>query len=539
MDDRTTAVRRGWPDAALLAVLFAVAVLIHGWIIAHTEVAARDSIGFIRYALELQNQPWLEVLRHAEQHPAYPVALLAVSYPVRYFVGVTCESMMLSAQLASALAGILLVVPLFYLGRELFDRRVGFWAALLFQVLPSASRITSDGLSDSTYFLLATTALVLAARALRRRSLIELALCGLSSALAYLTRPEGALIGLVVLLVSLCLQAARSTRWPWRHALAGALVLTLGFMAAAGPYMGVIGSFSRKPTSRKFLNLCDETDTLPPPPDQVRVPRGPLLAVWWSGLWSGCSTHRTRPPLVWGVWALVRELVRASQSVLWLPMLLGLWRFRGRLVRSPGLLVVFLVVIVYALIVARMAVVVGYLSERHMLFLVLCGTLWAAAELVWWGDRLAAFLAGRGDPLPARWRLAVVTVCLSVLPAALATDAFHPLHANRAGHRAAGLWLRAHFRPGDEILDPFCWAHYYAGAVFAEGLPTPPGAQRARYVVLEGSNNQHSRLPLMVIARQLATHAVPVYRWVPQPGQRCERAAEVIVYAIQPPNRAN
>ena len=149
----------------------------------------------------------------------------------------------------------------------------------------------------------------------------------------------------------------------------------------------------------------------------------------------------------------------------------------------------------------RMAVVVGYLSERHTVFLMLCGITWAAAELVWLADRVPILLGKLGLPLAVRWRAVLAATCVSVLAAALLSEALHPLHANRAGHRAAGVWLRDHYRPGDEIIDPFCWAHYYAGAVFAEGLAPVPGFRPARYIVLENSTNQHSRLPLMDIAR--------------------------------------
>lgn len=531
MDDPATTSRRGWSDAILLALLLLIAGAIHGWILTHTEVPARDSIGFIRYSLALQSQPLTEALQHGQQHPAYPLAIAAVSLPVRHFLGMTSESLMLSAQLTSALAGMLLVLPMFYLGKELFDRRVGFWAALLFQVLPAASRVTSDGLSDALFFLLTATALLLGARALRRQSPTELGLCGLFSALAYLTRPEGALIALVVLLILLAVQVRRNLRWPWRRAAAGCTAFAVAFAIAAGPYMTVIGGFSNKPTSRKFLNLSHETDTLPPPPDQARAAFGPLLAVWWNG-YAQQSGH---PPLSWALWALIREMVRVSQSVLWLPLLLGLWQFRRRLVQVPGLMVLLVLAGIYAVIVARMAVVVGYLSERHTLFLMFCGMFWAAAELVWLSERIPVLLAKVGRPVPLRCQSLVTIACLSALAAGLATEALRPLHANRAGHRAAGLWLRDRFRPGDEILDPFCWAHYYAGAVFAENVGLAPAHPRTRYIVLENSTGQHSRLPLMVIARHLAMQGVPVYRWIPGPELRKQRAVEVIVYAIQPP----
>ena len=60
------------------------------------------------------------------------------------------------------------------------------------------------------------------------------------------------------------------------------------------------------------------------------------------------------------------------------------------------------------------------------------------------------------------------------------------LHANRAGHHAAGLWLAQHSVPGDIIEDDHCWAHYYAGRVFEERrpLPTPPGHVPVRYIVI-------------------------------------------------------
>src|SRR5438105_4052858 len=148
-------------DLKWLLVLIAFAAGIRVWLICHTEVAARDSIGFIRYAVQLEKQPWLEVVRHSEQHPGYPFLLLAVSQPVRHFMGGTSpESMQVSAQVASALAGVILVIPMFYLGRTLFARRVAFWATLMFQCLPVAAHVLSDGLSEATFLLLMTTGLL-------------------------------------------------------------------------------------------------------------------------------------------------------------------------------------------------------------------------------------------------------------------------------------------------------------------------------------------------------------------------------------------
>src|SRR3954452_5976624 len=49
------AVPRGsaWRDLGVLALLLALATASRCWLLWHTEVAARDSIGYIRYALQL------------------------------------------------------------------------------------------------------------------------------------------------------------------------------------------------------------------------------------------------------------------------------------------------------------------------------------------------------------------------------------------------------------------------------------------------------------------------------------------------------
>src|SRR5205823_8214217 len=103
---------------------------------------------------------WPDIRRHADQHPLYPLSILAVSRLLGpSFAGSTADLMRLSAQVASTAAAVLLVLPLFALGRRLFDRKVGFLTALLLQCLPVSGRILADGLSEATFLLLASSAL--------------------------------------------------------------------------------------------------------------------------------------------------------------------------------------------------------------------------------------------------------------------------------------------------------------------------------------------------------------------------------------------
>src|SRR5262249_8571768 len=152
-----------WRDLVLVLVLLMLAVALRGWLVTHTEVLARDSIGFIRYALEFETDSLRAVLRGNHQHPGYPLTILAASLPVRAYNSESeVDAMSFSAQLASNVAAVLLVIPMFLLGKLLFHRAAGFGAALLFQCLPVSAHILSDGLSEALFLLLACTALVLA-----------------------------------------------------------------------------------------------------------------------------------------------------------------------------------------------------------------------------------------------------------------------------------------------------------------------------------------------------------------------------------------
>src|SRR5207249_2233407 len=124
------------------ALLLIAALGMRGWLLWHTEVAARDSIGFISHALAFEHQSWRKVCREHHQHPGYPLSVLAVSWPVRALVsGTEPDGMRLAAQLATALAAVLLVIPMYYLGKHFFHRPAGFWAALVFQCLPVSGHI--------------------------------------------------------------------------------------------------------------------------------------------------------------------------------------------------------------------------------------------------------------------------------------------------------------------------------------------------------------------------------------------------------------
>jgi hypothetical protein len=173
----------------------------------------------------------------------------------------------------------------------------------------------------------------------------------------------------------------------------------------------------------------------------------------------------------------------------------------------------------HVLLVCHMASLSGYLSERHTLIIVFAGCFPAAAALLTIGDRLRATGMARGVPFAS---VATAAIVAALVAAELPTLA-KPLHGNRAGHKAAGRWLAEHATPADAIADPFNWAEFYAGPP----LPAPRPARPDRlFVVLESSDNQHSRLPHIPDAKAKAKLGELVYQW-PERGP-----AQVVVFMV-------
>jgi hypothetical protein len=497
-------------DLGLIVLLMLLAGGIRALVLGGTEVVARDGIIFINYAWQFEHKDWKDVLRDNHQHPGYPLSVLAVSLPVRHFLGPTnCDTMQWSAQLASALAGVLLVIPMFLLGKTLFDRGVGFWGAFFFQCLPVSGRILSDGLSEALFLLLVTTALLQAVRGLRSSSLWRFVWCGVCSGLAYLTRPEGVVVVAALGLLLLLMQVVPAWRRGWRWTLTRGAGVALTALAVGSPYLFITKNLTGKPTGKDVLNAVEMNEEGPEPtPSDLEALRRPispepsapfrhssatLLAVWLNNDLSVAEK-------LWiGFRAVVAELTKGFHYFAWLPALLGLWWYRQRLAGRPEAWLILLLVAVHGLVLWRLAVVAGYVSERHVLLLVLCGIYPAVAGLRELPKRLMEWRlrSSAERPPPRGWltRLHITpsawsVVLLLVTAGACLPKTLQSLHANRAGHHAAGLWLADHARPADQICDGhFGWASYYAGRFFLDPKqPVPKVPNPIRYVVKGKSN---------------------------------------------------
>ncbi len=508
------------PDYLRLAALVIVAVAVHGWLVSHTALTARDSLGFARQALcfetpsaappneDGRSKNTIDHIRASEHPPGYPLAIWAV-YKVLGLVSDApiADRALLAAQIANVLAAILLVIPTYLIGRMLFSQNVGFAAALLFQVLPVPARITSDGLTEGVYLLASAVAVALAVRAVTVPRISSFLLCGLAIGGAYLVRPEGLVIAAGPGAIALWMGLTR--RWPRDLALGRCAALLVGVGLIAVPYMALIGKLTNKPSGQELQNPF-----APPRPIVhdgntaiAAAPSGPLFAAWWND-----DRDVGKSQTVWGVKAVGKEVSKGANYVVWPLALFASLALRRRFGNETGLWVLVAVAVCNLALLLYLAARVGYVSERHTLLLTLLACQFAAAGL----PLLAAAI---GQILPRVERLGVRVTAASLLVMLVAASlpfALKPMHPNREGHKHAGKWLATNMKSDEAIVDPFCWAAWYAGRTLYRPSDYNPRVSRATYIVLENTSaTPHSRLPVLPEAKALATQpgARVVYHW--------------------------
>jgi hypothetical protein len=524
------------PDYWRLLVLGAVAIATHGWLVMHTAVTARDSLGYARIALNLSNpgvnsegepRQRIDVIRNAEQPPGYPVAIWITEKMLRDVVDLPLpERCLLAAQVANATAAVLLVIPLYLIGRILFGRNVGFASTLLFEVLPVPARITSDGLSEGVYLLVVATAILFAVRTLRKPGIGGFLLCGMATGASYLVRPEG--LGIVIAVSILIGWSGLTRRWQRDQALGCLTALLVGVALIGMPYMILIGKLSNKPTS---IWLINQHDNQPAPiwhgqdAKGVRPPIAgtPLFAKWWDpGLDAG------KPHAVWAVQAVSSELIKSLHYVIGFLAIAGLIAHRRQL-WSPDLGIWFLIVLA-ALNVALMVYLayrIQYISERHTLQFVMVSCIFAAAAL----EPLIGFVTS--STLLGRlflWPKAAPCLFLAGLVASALPFTLQNMHTQREGHKHAGRWLATHMNDQDWLIDPFAWAEWYSGRTLYK-TPTYYGHPDVKWVIVEeGPSSPHSRLPQLEEANGLKTTGELVYQWPENP---TKKSHVVCVYRVK------
>lgn len=463
-----------------LLALFLLAAALHTAAVARSLLPAQDGLKFLRIARDFQRRPWVDVIRGADQHPLYP-ALVALAEPVvATLAGPGPETWRIAAQAVAALASLALLVPLYGLTRDLFDARIARIAVLIYVVLPLPAAIGHDTLSDSLALFLALLALWLGEISLRSAGWKAPLGCGIVAGLGFLARPEVLVVPAAVALTWVsCRQMRMSSP---RVALARLSALGLSFLVMVGTYALLKGEVSEKLALRQAIGIGQRTKPADPrnpgrmlPPglddprwdfspkeesDEPEVATAPGIVMQLGLQWAECLCGLFAVFAVWGVarTRFIQSLCQPGPDQDQDEGLAQRSESDPRASRRIGSRLIGVYLALFSLILARHALKLGYLSDRHTLMLVIASLPWAAA---------GTFVCARGVAVKLRWspwfaRMAGATAVLALIVAGAVLQA-KPAHPSRWGHWAAGRWLAAHARPGEAVLDTRGWAAFVSG----------------------------------------------------------------------------
>ena len=501
-----------------LAVITLLSLGLRWRMVTHTVVPSRDCLVFVRIAMQINDPPTsrfdparqlsgpAEVLRETDQPPGYPLAILAMAKMHGLDLrSVSADQMVVSAQLVSLLAGVLLIFPMFAVASRVFGPFVALLACGWFQILPVCVEVTSDGLSDGLFLLTAITAIWFGQRALDcgtcKGGVVNGLLTGILVGVGYVVRPDSLIVGLAIglLFAGACIHRWRC-RLPARPLFLAGIALTVGTIALMSPYVATIGKLTNKPTGQGILEGGPDEKTYFDRNSErpgVRLP----FAAWWDANADGKGNK-----MVWGTKALASEFLKGGHYLLPILALTGIVLVRKRWTEASVLLLI-LPLALHLCVLWFMAGRVGYVSQRHTLLSVMIASIFAAVAL----PVIAVGVANRFNRgSSAAWLvIGVLVVAASCLP-----RDFHRLHVDRAGHREAGEWIRDQGNLEYPVVDPFGWTEFYSGRTVKGWTTAHPYKPPFIYAVLEpNAKSHHSRLPWLEPAQKLAEGGEMVFQF--------------------------
>ena len=173
-----------------LAILLLVSLVLSIYLFFRTYVISLDgAFQYIPVAKDFASGLFRKALSHNQQ-PLYPLIVAFISRWVPDYE--------LAGKLVSSIFGILIIFPVYFLGKRIFDEKIAFFSTLFLAIHPYIRRFSADVLKESTYLFFLATALWFAWKTIESEKRYPYLFIPLFSALAYLVRPDGFEVLLVV-----------------------------------------------------------------------------------------------------------------------------------------------------------------------------------------------------------------------------------------------------------------------------------------------------------------------------------------------------
>ncbi len=186
-----------------------------------------DSVTYLHLARNLfSGRGFTEFgLPHTIHHPFYPVVIGLLNY--------LTGDLVRAGLLASALSGVLLVIPVYLMAAGMFGRRTGFLAGLATALFPVLVYGSTECFSESLYTLLLISGIAAGWLAFQSGGIYRPVFSGVFLGLGFLTHPVG--IAFLPLAAGFNLLAGRQRHW-WKERIRPALLIAAAFSLTCLPF---------------------------------------------------------------------------------------------------------------------------------------------------------------------------------------------------------------------------------------------------------------------------------------------------------------
>ncbi len=447
-------------EIAIVLFLFLITLVIRLIALDRIYLIARDGIDYISISRAFLSGSFLDGLS-CPYPPLYPV-LIAI-------LGGKIGDMELAGKLINLILGSLTVIPIYLIGRSVYDSKVGIMGAIFFAFQPYCVRFSVDVLSDPTFLFFFVFAFYFGLKAgIEKRGNKWWSLgAGANAGLAYLTRPEG-------ILVIVFLSGWYLLRWIFHqrekliYILPDIVILLLTFSIFAGPYIFFIKfhtgkwQISMKPSVLKAFQLSapkensERRNSLALPISKRKDDESLVIA----------PAKPKKPFQSASVGKSIKytslKFIETYQFPLSLFLLIGIWgRNKKDIKRSGRILSVFL--LVYLIVLCYLYYLVSYVSRRHFLPLITI-SLPLAGVGFWVVQKRISFWIGNLNNKWSRFlskQITLVIVIFTVLP--LTVYGLKPQGVDKVPLKKAALWIKEHAqKPVPIIMSNEPLVAYYA-----------------------------------------------------------------------------
>ena len=225
-------------EKRILIYIFLFALVLRLLMLNLHSVIETDGTYYVRMAENLFSSKGLIDIENQFQTsltPFYPIMIGVF----RFFT----SNGELAARLVSILFGALLIFPIYFIGKRLFNKKTALISSLVISVYPALTYISTITYTDSLALFLLFTSVLIFIKFIENESIYNALLLGFMLSLTYLTRPEGFTYLLIAIFLIFIIKLKNL-----KEVFPKVLAIILIFFLIASPYLSFLkeqtGSFS-------------------------------------------------------------------------------------------------------------------------------------------------------------------------------------------------------------------------------------------------------------------------------------------------------